>query len=86
MSKHPSKSHVPHPQDGLNADGTVNMAAFGAGSAKANEMFTSGKETLLDAKRIVNHDGSVWDMFHHIGTEHLPAKAADAGSDHAKQA
>jgi hypothetical protein len=71
MSKHPSKSHVPAPEDGLHPDGSVNLAAFEADSAKAFEAFKSGKETLLDAKRMVCHDGSVWDCFHHIATDAL---------------
>jgi hypothetical protein len=64
MSKHPSKSHVPSPENALQAE-------FEADSAKAHEVFKNGKETLLDAKRMVCHDGSVWDCFHHIATDAL---------------
>jgi hypothetical protein len=71
MSKHPSKSHVPSPENALQADGTPDLAAFEADSAKAHEVFKNGKETLLDAKRMVCHDGSVWDCFHHIATDAL---------------
>lgn len=71
MSKFPSKSHVRSVENAMK-DGKPDLAEFAKDGADAIQDFTSGKETLLDTKRLVCHDGSVWDMIHHIATEHLP--------------
>jgi hypothetical protein len=71
MSAHKSHTHVPSPEDALDAHGKIKPETLAADAAQANEMFASGKETMLDVKRLVFHDGSVMDCFHHIATEAL---------------
>lgn len=70
MAAHKSHSHIPSPEDAMK-DGKPDLAAFDTDGAQAREVFLSGKETLLDAKRLVCQDGSVWDMFHHVATDHV---------------
>lgn len=59
-----AKTNIRDPEDSMKS-GSVDEAVVAADAAHASEMYTSGKEKLLGLHRVVLHDGSVIDSFHH---------------------
>lgn len=62
---HLSKTHIPSPARAQKRDGSIDMKIVAKDAKKTFDLFSAGKEVLLNLERVVLADGSVLDIFHH---------------------
>lgn len=63
------KTHVHSASHAMKHDGTVDLEVAARHEAHAKKMYETGKEKLLGIYDVVQHDGSVLTIFHHIAAD-----------------